>query len=151
MHTLVRRYIKTAIGFLIAGLLLGTWMIIQRELGGGALAPSLVSAHTHLLLVGFVMFMILGVGQWIFPRPASGDTRYQPRAAEAVYWLLLVSTAVRAVAEVGRAWSAGIWLRWIVVVAATMQVAGLALYFWVMRSRIRPGGSELRERRGERF
>jgi hypothetical protein len=33
MHSLVRRYIKTAIGFLIAGLLIGGWMIVRRELG----------------------------------------------------------------------------------------------------------------------
>ena len=32
MHSLVRRYIKTAIGFLIAGLGIGGWMIVRREI-----------------------------------------------------------------------------------------------------------------------
>src|SRR5215510_9750901 len=128
MHTLVRRYIKTAIGFLIAGLLLGAWMIFQRELGDGALSPVLVSAHTHLLLVGFVMFMILGVGQWIFPRPAKDDERYQPRTAEMVYWVLTLSTVIRAATEIARAWSAELWLRWLIVLGSIGQVAGLALY-----------------------
>src|SRR5262245_61179365 len=151
MHTLVRRYIKTAVGFLISGLLLGAWMILQRELGDGASSAMLISAHTHLLLVGFVMFMILGVGQWIFPRPAKDDARYQPRTAEVVYWVLTLSTVIRAAAEIARAGSSGMWLRWLVVLGSLGQVAGLALYFWVMRSRIRPGGSEQREKRGERF
>src|SRR3989338_5007733 len=105
MHTLVRRYIKTAIAFLVIGLLLGAWMIVQRELGGGGVHPHLVSAHTHILLIGFVMFMILGVGQWIFPRPAAGDTRYRPALAESAYWILLLTTSARSVAEVVRDWS----------------------------------------------
>ena len=34
MHSLVRQYIKTAIGFLIAGLLLGGYLLARRELRG---------------------------------------------------------------------------------------------------------------------
>ena len=32
MYTLVRRYIKTAIVFLLVGLAIGTWMVVRREL-----------------------------------------------------------------------------------------------------------------------
>jgi hypothetical protein len=31
MHSLVRRYLKTAIVFLAVGLLIGTWMMVERE------------------------------------------------------------------------------------------------------------------------
>jgi hypothetical protein len=31
VHSLVRRYIKTAICFLFAGVLIGVWMIVRRE------------------------------------------------------------------------------------------------------------------------
>ena len=34
VHTLVRRFIKTGIAFLLAGILLGGWMVIRRELYG---------------------------------------------------------------------------------------------------------------------
>ncbi|MBI4501733.1 MAG: hypothetical protein HY700_11290 [Gemmatimonadetes bacterium] len=151
MHTLVRRYIKTAIAFLVIGLLLGGWMIVERELGGGGVHPHLVSAHTHILLIGFVMFMILGVGQWIFPRPAAGDTRYRPLAAESAYWILLLTTSARSVAEVARDWSDEMVVRWVIVVAAIGQIVGFVVYFVVMWSRIRPLGSQIREGRGERF
>ena len=59
MHTIVRRFIKTAIVFLLVGLVLGLYMLVLRELTGSWPDPYLVSAHTHAVLVGFVMFMIL--------------------------------------------------------------------------------------------
>jgi len=82
MHSIVRRFLTTAITFLVIGLLLGLWMMGEREIGGGMAGPYAVSAHTHAILVGFVMMMILGVALWLFPRPAKDDTRYTPRAAE---------------------------------------------------------------------
>jgi hypothetical protein len=62
----VRRFIKTGIGFLFAGLFLGAVILVRRELFGVWPHPHLVSAHTHAVLVGFVMFLILGVALWLF-------------------------------------------------------------------------------------
>ena len=78
MHSLVRRYIKTAIGFLLVGLVTGGWMLARRELNGVFPGAYTVSAHTHAILVGFVMMMILGVALWLFPRPDKSDDRYRP-------------------------------------------------------------------------
>lgn len=151
MYTLVRRFIKTGIGFLFAGLALGLWLLVRREIAGVWPDPYLVSAHAHLVLVGFVLFMILGVALWLFPRPAKDDDRYRPALAAASYWLLLAGTCGRFVAEAARAWSSAGWLGWIVVAGAFLQVAGIAVYFWTMWTRIRPSGSHLREAKGERF
>ena len=54
MYTLVRRFIKTGVAFLTAGLLLGAYMLIRRELFGSFPNPHLVSAHVHAVFVGFV-------------------------------------------------------------------------------------------------
>ena len=151
MYTLVRRFIKTGIGFLLAGLVLGSWMLAERELLGRWPHPYLVSAHAHAVLVGFVMFLILGVALWLFPRPAKDDERYTPERAEAAYWILFPATLIRFLAEAARAWVDGTWLGWVVVLGGLGQVAGLVLYFWTMWGRIRPVGSHLREAKGERF
>ncbi len=151
MHSLVRRYLKTGIAFLFVGLALGAWMLVRRELLGRWPQPYLVSAHAHAVFVGFVMFMILGVGLWLFPRPAAGDARYTPARAGAAYWVLTVATALRIAGEVGRSWSSAGWLAWPVVAGGLGQVAGLSLYFWTVWTRIRPVGSHLREAKGERF
>jgi heme/copper-type cytochrome/quinol oxidase subunit 1 len=151
MYTLVRRFIKTGITFLALGLALGVYMLVRRELWGEWPHPYLVSAHAHAVLVGFVMFLILGVGLWLFPRPEKGDDRYRPERAAAAYWILMPATAGRFVAEAARAWTDVGWLGWVVVLGGIGQALGLGLYFWTMWTRIRPVGSQLREAKGERF
>jgi heme/copper-type cytochrome/quinol oxidase subunit 1 len=151
LYTLVRRFIKTGIGFLAAGVALGVYMLVQRELWGRWPHPYLVSAHAHAVLVGFVMFLILGVALWLFPRAAKEDTRYTPAGAEAAYWILFAATAARFGAETARAWADWRWLAWTIVAGGAGQAAGLGLYFWTMWTRIRPVGSHLREAKGERF
>ncbi len=151
MYTLVRRFIKTGIVFLFSGLTLGAWLLVQRDLLGRWPDPYLVSAHAHAVLVGFVMFLILGVALWLFPRAAKDDTRYTPGRAAAAYWILLVATTSRFVAEAARAWIDAPVLSWVVVAGGLGQIAGLAVYFWTMWGRIRPVGSHLREAAGERF
>jgi hypothetical protein len=89
MTLLVRRFIKTGIGFLATGLLLGLYMLVRRELFDSWPGAYLVSAHTHAVFVGFVMFMILGVALWLFPKPLANDPRYRTLWIETGYWLLL--------------------------------------------------------------
>ena len=151
MHSLVRRYLKTGIGFLALGLALGFWMMVERELFQRFPSPYLVSAHTHAIFVGFVIMMILGVALWLFPRPAKDDTRYSPRAASLAYWLVAVGTGLRVVGELARQSSSASWLRVGTMAAGFLQVAGIAVFFYTMWSRIRPLGSQAREAQGERF
>ena len=126
-------------------------MIVTRELYDTGPSPYLVSAHTHAILVGFIMMMILGVALWLFPRPEKSDARYQPRLAEVAYWLLTVGTATRLLAEIARDHSSSSALRWLVVLSSFSQIAGIAFFFYTMWSRIRPAGSHKREEQGERF
>ena len=151
MHSLVRRYVKTAIIFLAVGLTIGGWMIVRRELFGRFPTSYVVSAHTHALFVGFVMMMILGVALWLFPRPEKGDERYNPRTANASYWVVTVGTAVRVAGELLRASVDGLWLRVVVVLAGFAQIIGILLFFHTIWTRIRPVGSQAREAKGERF
>ena len=137
MPPLVRRYLKTAIGFLIFGVGLGVYMLARRELGGVWASPWWTSAHTHAILVGFVMMMILGVALWMFPRPAKEDTHFDPRLAEAAYWCLTLGTAARVLGELLRPASEAAGLRWAVVLGGAAQALGLILFFWTMWSRIR--------------
>jgi cbb3-type cytochrome oxidase subunit 1 len=137
MPPLVRRFLKTAIGFLIFGVGLGVFMLARRELAGVWATPWWTSAHTHAILVGFVMMMILGVALWMFPRPAKEDTHFDPRLAEAAYWCLAVGTAGRVVGELLRPATGALAVRWLVVLGGIAQALGLVLFFWTMWTRIR--------------
>jgi len=147
----VRRFIKTGIGFLAAGLALGIYMLARRELQGIWPHPYLVSAHAHAVLVGFVMFLILGVALWLFPRAEKGDQRYRPERITLAYWILLAATIGRFLGEVLKVRYYGAWLGWVVLLAGVGQAVGLGIYFWTMWTRVRAVGSHLREAKGERF
>ena len=96
MTPLVRRYVKTSLVFLLAGLLLGGYLVVAEFVGGTYPSRILITAHAHLLLVGFMLMMVMGVATWMFPRPGRDETRYRPGLAEAVYWIVAVATAVGA-------------------------------------------------------
>lgn len=146
MNPLVRRYLRTAIAFLGIGLLLGVWMLYAREFGGWL--PSRVrSAHTHALLVGFVMLMITGVALWMFPRPRSDDSVFRPGLAALAWWGIAGGTAVRVVLEIALGATASTAWRVLLVAAGLSQAVGVLLFFGTMWTRIRAGGAGS-ERRG---
>lgn len=140
MTPLVRRYVKTSFVFLALGLVLGGWIIVG-ELVLGRYPPRLhVTAHVHLLLVGFMLMVVMGVATWMFPRPARDDARYRPGLAEAVYWIMTVSTALRAAGEILAPFSGAAAWRLAIAVAGLGQLAGAALFVINMWPRIRMPG-----------
>jgi cbb3-type cytochrome oxidase subunit 1 len=151
MYSLVRRFIKTGVFFLLTGMVIGAYIVVRRELYLEYPLPYVVSAHTHAILVGFMMMMILGVALWMFPRPDKADVRYRPLLAEAAYWCLALGTAGRVAGELLRPTTDALWLRVVVITCSFAQIAGVALFFYTMWGRIRPVGSQQREARGERF
>lgn len=136
----MRRYVKTSFGFLAVGLLLGIWIIVG-ELVVGTYPPRLfITAHAHLLLVGFMLMIVMGVATWMFPRPARDDVRYCPELAEAVYWVMTLSTAVRAAAEIVAPFSGAPAWRLVIALGGLGQLAGAALFVLNMWTRIRMPG-----------
>lgn len=137
MTPLVRRYIKTSFVFLVLGLVLGAYLIVA-QFGIGAYPPRLVvTAHVHLLLVGFMLMIVMGVATWMFPRPSREDTRYRPELAEAVYWVMTLSTALRAAAEMLLAYTGRPALGWLIAAGGLGQVAGAMLFVANMWVRVR--------------
>ena len=137
MTPLVRRYVKTSFVFLLAGLLVGAWIILG-EFVLGVYPPRLfITAHAHLLLVGFMLMLVMGVATWMFPRPARDDARYRPELAEAVYWVMTVATALRAAAELGAPFWPGAPLRLVIALGGLGQLAAAGLFVVNMWSRVR--------------
>ncbi len=140
MNPLVRRYLKTAVLFLALGLALGVWMLYAREFG--AWQPMrLRSAHTHALLVGFVMLMITGVALWMFPRPRPEDVVFRPLLAELAWWGIAGGTLLRVALEVTLAPMPAAPWRALLVAAGVLQMLGILLFFGTMWTRIRSSGA----------
>jgi len=138
---LVRRYIKTSLIFLTAGLLLGAYLIVAEFVIGRYPPRLFITAHVHLLLVGFMLMMVMGVATWMFPRAARDRARYRPALAEAVYWTMTISTAARAVAEIAAPFVMSPVLRLAIAAGGIGQLAGAALFVVNMWSRVRMPGA----------
>jgi heme/copper-type cytochrome/quinol oxidase subunit 1 len=141
---LVRRYIKTSLVFLVVGLLLGVEFLVG-EFVLGRYPPRLhITAHVHLLLVGFMLMMVMGVATWMFPRAGRSEARYHPGLAETVYWLVTISTGARALGEVVGGLSAAPWPRTLIVVGGLGQVVAAGLFvvniWWRVRTPAVGGG-----------
>jgi hypothetical protein len=138
---LVRRYVKTSLVFLLVGLLLGGYLIIAEFVIGRFPPRLFITAHVHLLLVGFMLMIVMGVATWMFPRPAADSGRYRSGLAEAVYWTMTLSTAVRALAEVAAPFAATPVLRLVIAAGGMGQLLGAALFVVNMWSRVRMPGT----------
>jgi hypothetical protein len=79
----------------------------------------------------------MGVATWMFPRPSREDTRYRPELAEAVYWVMTLSTSLRAATEMLLAYTGRPALGWLIAVGGLGQVAGAMLFVANMWVRVR--------------
>jgi hypothetical protein len=140
MTPLIRLYVKTSFVFLLLGLALGGYITIEVNLIGRGVPWPLITAHVHLLLVGFMFMLIFGVATWMFPRPARDDARYRPWLAWLVYWLLTASTVVRTVGELGAA-AAGTRGSSMAALGGLGQVAATIVFVVNMWARVRMPGS----------
>ena len=151
MFTTVRYFIKSSLIFLGIGIMTGLYMSFARYVYQTGYSQELISAHTHLILVGSVMMMIMGVALWFFPRPEKDDKQYNPDLISVTYWLLTIATALRFVLQVTASIYFIYWVNIATVIFSSLQVVSIILFFYSMWGRIRAVGSQYREAKGEKF
>ena len=152
MFSTVRYFIKTSIIFLMTGILTGLYMLIARKYFNEWPHTDLVSAHTHIILVGSVMMMIMGVALWFFPRAEKDDKFYKPGLILTTYFIITISTAIRFISQVISSFvQADTTLKFLLSASSLLQVIGIIMFFISMWGRIRSVGSHLREAKGEKF
>ncbi len=152
MFSTVRYFVKTSIIFLIIGIVTGLYLLIMRNYFNTWPRPDLVSAHTHIILVGSVMMMIMGVALWFFPRAEKDDKLYKPNIILTAYLIITLSTITRFVSQIISAFvqTDGL-LKFLLTISSIGQVIGIIIFFISIWGRIRSVGSHIREAKGEKF
>src|SRR5688572_7925264 len=99
MPTLTRWFVRSALVYFVAALLVGVLLAARSALALPAEVSALAPTYFHLLMVGWVTQLIFGVAFWMFPK----FTLEQPRGSEALgwatYWLLNIGLLLRVIGE----------------------------------------------------
>ena len=102
MPTLTRWLVKAALAWLVAALMLG----VAMQLPAAAHVPVLRAAwptYLHLLTVGWLTQLIIGVALWLFPRYSAAQPRGSERLGWVTFVLLNLGLLLRVLGEPGRA------------------------------------------------
>jgi hypothetical protein len=138
MPALSRWFVKSGFVALALALALETLQLRPHELLPQLPDAAVQLAAIHLMTVGWLLQLIIGVAFWMFPRhptaPPRGDVRYG-------WWAFALLNTGLALRLGGEPWRLGFGgPAWPLVVAGTCQLAGIASALVLLWPRIRATG-----------
>ncbi len=141
MPTVTRTFIKTALVYAFSGTLLSALWLINLARPLHPLLAAVQPTAIHLIVIGWLTQLIVGVALWMFPV----WSKEQPRGPEwlswACYGTLNTGLLLRALAEpISALWATPL-LRWLLIGSAGLQVAALWLFAALVWPRVRAKGS----------
>ena len=140
MDRLSSLMVRSSLVWLLAGIIVGAAMVIDREIPGHWRAWYMPS-HVHMLFVGWFLQFALGVAYWLLPRKRSPDRPlgYNERLALAAMAALNAGLLLRVIFEpIERSGHASDATFAALSVAAALQVAAVAVFVSQLWSRVGP-------------
>jgi hypothetical protein len=130
MPTLSRWFIKIGMLYFVAGLLMGALLMAQPVMGWSSSLQALRPVYLHLLFIGWVTQIIMGVGYWMFPKQSQENPRGSERLGWAVLILLNVGMILRAIGEPAMILAPQAGLGWMLATASLcLLLAGWGFIF----------------------
>jgi hypothetical protein len=124
MPLLSRTFIKAGLIYFVLALIAGALTVARPVLNLPATIGALYPVYLHLLMVGWVTQLIIGVAYWMFPKYSKERPRRSERLGWAVFGLLNVGLILRAFGEpllvVKPEWNVG----WMLAASAVLQALG---------------------------
>ncbi len=146
MPPIARAYIKAAFAYFILAFLLGALMMLDRWLGFSRWLKAVYLSQLHLLMVGWITQLAIGVAYWMFPRfKRTQDAR--PRGSDVLAWAVLIvlnaGLLMRFVFEPLYLMGPQPWLAALVALAGVLQALaaiGFGLLIWGRIRAMEPKG-----------
>ena len=142
MPHVIRLYVKTSLFFFILTFASGAAFMLANAIWFLPMPKDFALLHAHVGFTGWLALMVMGVAWWMFPlmRDAHPETkgRYHQPTAYAVYYLTVGGLVLRIV---GEPW---LWrgghpaARFLLIVSALAQLAGVILFASGIWRRVRP-------------
>lgn|SRR5574341_513917 len=126
MPPLTRWFIRSALVYFVLALLVGVALMAQSVVELPSIIAALGPVYFHLLMVGWVTQLIIGVAYWMFPKFSTEQPRGSERLGWAIYALLNAGLILRVVSEPLLAVYPQPALGWALAISAVLQwLAGM--------------------------
>ncbi len=140
MPALARTFVKAAFAYFVVAFALGALISLDRWLGLGRWLRSTYYSQLHLLTVGWITQLAIGVAYWIFPRFRKEQDR-RGRGSEALAWgvfaCLNAGLLLRFLFEPFYFMGPQPWLAAAVAIGGILQVLAVLGFGWLIWGRIR--------------
>jgi cbb3-type cytochrome oxidase subunit 1 len=141
MPPLVRLFVRASFLYFLGAFLLGAFMALDSWLGLARWLRAVYLSQLHLLVVGWITQLAIGVAYWMFPRFRKEENP-EPRGSDKLTWavfvLLNAGLLLRFAFEPFYLMGPSTWLAATVALAGVLQALaalGFAALIW---GRVRP-------------
>jgi hypothetical protein len=121
MPQLSRSFIKAGLIYFVLALLIGVLMAAQPMLDLPGWIGALYPVYIHLLIVGWVTQLIVGVMYWMFPKYSKESPRGSVRLGWATFGLLNTGLILRTIGEPLTTLNPELNTGWMLAVSAILQ------------------------------
>ena len=140
MPPIARTYIKAAFVYFVAAFVIGALMALERWLNVSRWLKVVYISQLHLLVVGWLTQLAIGVAYWMFPRFLK-EQNPNPRGSDRLAWSALIclnaGLLLRFIFEPFYLMGPSTWLALLVALSGILQAVAVILFAWLVWGRIR--------------
>jgi hypothetical protein len=140
MPAIARNFVKASFVYFIAAFLLGALMMLDRWLSFSRWLKVVYLSQLHLLVVGWITQLALGVAYWIFPRFLKTQDP-QPRGSDRLAWTAIaclnIGLLLRFFLEPFYFMGPRPWLAALLALSGILQATAAIAFAWLIWGRIR--------------
>ena len=140
MPPIARTFVKASFLYFLVALLLGALMMLDRWLAFSRWLGALYMSQLHLLVVGWITQLAIGVAYWIFPRFLK-EQDPRPRGSDTLAWFVLISLnaglLLRFLIEPFYLIDAKPWMAALMALSGVLQALAAVGFGWIIWGRIR--------------
>jgi len=130
MPAITRYFIKAAMLYFAGGLLTGFLISARTFFNLPAALTAMTPTYLHMLVVGWITQLIIGVAYWMFPKFSKESPRGDERVGWAIFVLLNVGLLLRVIGE-------PLNIGWMLPISAILQLFAVWLFIIVVWPRVK--------------
>jgi cbb3-type cytochrome oxidase subunit 1 len=130
MPTITRYFIKAAMLYFGAGLLTGFLISARSLFNLPAALTAMTPTYLHMLVVGWITQLIIGVAYWMFPKFSKESPRGDERVGWVIFILLNIGLVLRIIGE-------PLNIGWMLPLSAILQFFAVWLFIIVVWPRVK--------------